>query len=82
MDIVALQANEEAQARSNALFLSSAINSDKNQDYSKQLQKALQESFLRAVEANKEESMKSCLAVLVMWYNPMEERISKGELTK
>ncbi len=82
MDIVTLQANEEAQTKSNELFLRSAINSDKNQDYSKQLQKALEESFLQVVETNKQKSVEVCLAVLGSWYLPMEERITNGELTK
>ncbi len=77
-----MQTNEDAQTKSNELFLSSAINSDKNQDYSKQLQKALEESFSQVVEANKKKSVETCLVLLATWYLPMEKRITNGELTK
>ena len=75
-------ANTKAHTTATEIFLKTAVNSEKNQEYSDNMNKELSEIFNSLVERNQKVSQERCAQLLNRLYQAIGDKVARGTFTR
>jgi len=75
-------ANTKAHTTATEIFLKTAVNSEKNQEYSDNMNKELSEIFNSLVERNQKVSEEKCAQLLNRLYQAIGDKVARGTFTR
>ena len=75
-------ANTKAHTTATEIFLKTAVNSEKNQEYSDNMNKELSEIFNSLVERNRTVSQEKCAQLLNRLYQDIGDKVARGTFTR
>ena len=77
-----IAANTKAHAAATEIFLKTAVNSQKNQEYSDNMNKDLKAFFDSVIEKSQSVSQEKCTQLLANLYQAIGEKMSSGIFTR